>query len=109
VPKGLLIVESRPADPARVDEYNDWYANTHMPEVCAVPGFVAARRYRVRDESGGDRYIAVYDIDSDDLTAPLRDLRARSGDGRARAAAFVSMDPPPVVTLCELVDEVAVN
>ena len=108
MPKGLLIVESRPADPARVDEYNDWYANTHLPEVCAVPGFVAARRYRVRDESGEDRYIAVYDIDSDDLTAPLRDLRARRATA-APAPALVSMDPPPVVTLCELVDEVVVN
>lgn len=48
MPKGMLVVESRPADPAREDEYNDWYTNTHIPEVCAVPGFVAARRYKAR-------------------------------------------------------------
>jgi hypothetical protein len=31
-----------PVDPAREDEYNDWYDNTHVPEICAVLGFVFA-------------------------------------------------------------------
>ena len=53
MPKGMLLVQSRPADPAREDEFNDWYTNTHIPEVCAVPGIVAAQRYKVHD-SGRD-------------------------------------------------------
>lgn len=49
-------------------------------------------------------YIAVYEIESDDLEAPLRELRARSGDGRVRMADVLQLDPPPVVTLCERIE-----
>jgi hypothetical protein len=102
----MLLVQSRPADPARDDEFNDWYTNTHIPEVCAVPGIVGARRYKVHDP-GPDRgeawpaYIAVYEIDCDDLQAPMRALRARSSEGRERMTELLELDPPPVVTLCE--------
>jgi len=110
VPKGMLFVESRPADPAREDEYNEWYSRTHIPEVCAVPGIVAARRYRVHRASGGEAepsapaYVAVYDIDSDDLDGPLRELGIRAGDGRVRMSDAIQMDPPPTVTIYELVE-----
>jgi len=106
VPKGMMLVRSRPADPARDDEFNDWYTNTHIPEVCAVPGIVGARRYKVHDpgRDGGEvwpAYVAVYEIDCDDLEAPMRALRARSSEGRGRMSELLQMDPPPVVTLCE--------
>ena len=103
MPEGMLFVESRPADPSRDDEYNDWYSNTHIPEVCAVPGFVAARRYRVRGagDPAGPAYVAVYEIDSDDLEAPLNELKARAGDGRLRVSDVIELDPPPAMTLYE--------
>ena len=106
MPKGMLVVQSRPADPEREDEYNDWYTNAHLPEVCAVPGFVGARRYRVR--GGADpstpEYVAIYDIDCDDLEAPLQELRARAGDSRVRMSDVLQLDPPPILTLYELVE-----
>jgi hypothetical protein len=46
-------------------------------------------------------YIAVYEIDCDDLEAPMRALRARSSEGRERMTELLELDPPPVVTLCE--------
>jgi hypothetical protein len=49
VPKGILVVQSRPSDPSREGEFNEWYADTHIPEVCAIPGIVSARRYKVHD------------------------------------------------------------
>jgi hypothetical protein len=106
VPKGMMLVQSRPADPAREDAFNDWYTNTHIPEVCAVPGIVAARRYKVHQPGldgaeAGPVYIAVYEIDTDDLDAPMRELRARSSDGRVVMSELLQMDPLPVVTLCE--------
>jgi hypothetical protein len=107
VPKGMMLVQSRPADPKREDEFNDWYANTHIPEVCAVPGIVAARRYKVHDPGPDGEaaavYIAVYELDSDDLEAPMRELAARSSDGRVRMSELLQMDPLPVVTICELI------
>ena len=105
MPKGIMVVQSRPSDPAREDEFNDWYSNTHLPEIRAVPGFVAARRYKVHDTAaGGYSYLAIYEIDADDLTDPVTELRARSAAGRTHTSDALQTDPPPVVTLYELLE-----
>lgn len=105
MPKGIMVVQSAPCDPAREDEYNDWYSNTHIPEVCAVPGFTGARRYKVHGaEPPAHPYVAVYEIDADDLTAPMQELRARSASGELQMSDVLRLDPPPVVTLCELIE-----
>ena len=38
---GAMVVFSNPTE-GREDEYNDWYDNTHLPEVCALDGVVGA-------------------------------------------------------------------
>jgi hypothetical protein len=103
MPKGIMVVQSRPSDPAREDEYNQWYSHTHLPEIRAVPGFTAARRYQVHN--GADHsYLAIYEIDADDLTDPVKELRARSASGQMHKSDALQLDPPPVVTLYELID-----
>ena len=49
MPRALYIVNSRPSAPEREDEYNDWYTNTHLPEVLDIPGITAARRFKASD------------------------------------------------------------
>jgi hypothetical protein len=105
-----MIVQSAPADPAREDEFNRWYSEIHLPEIRAVPGFVAARRYRVHtpgavEDPSGQPYLAIYEIEADDLTAPLAQLRARAGAGPRSGNDVVSTNPPPVVRIYELVEE----
>ena len=105
MPKGMMLVQSRPADPKREDEFNDWYTNTHIPEVCAVPGIVAARRYKVHDPGADGRpavYVVIYEIDCDDLGRRCASSQ-RSSDGRVRMSELLQMDPLPVVTICELI------
>lgn len=51
--KGIMVVQSEPVDPAHEDEFNDWYDNTHIPEITAVPGFVSARRYQAHGQTHG--------------------------------------------------------
>jgi hypothetical protein len=101
-----MVVQSAPSDPEREDEYNNWYASKHLPQVCAVPGIVAVRRYKVR--GGGDgqapEYVAIYELDADDLTGPMRELRARSASGQIHISDVLRLDPPPVVTLYEQID-----
>ena len=103
MPKGIMVVQSDPVDPAHEDDYNDWYDNTHVPEICAVPGFVSARRYKVHG-AGSPAYLAIYEIDADDLEVPLAELRARRAAGRSRGTGALRLDPPPVVTIYELLD-----
>ncbi len=103
MPKGIIVVQSRPSDPAREDEYNEWYSHTHLPEIRVVPGFVAARRYKVHNGTGHS-YLAIYEIDADDLTDPMKELHARSASGQMHMSDTLQLDPPPVVTLYELLD-----
>lgn len=105
MPKGIMVVQSGPCDPAREDEYNEWYSGTHLPEVLAIPGFTAARRYKVHGATpSGHPYAAVYEIDADDLTGPVGELRARSAAGQMRMSDVLRTDPPPAVTLYEFID-----
>lgn len=107
--KGILVVATRPVAGGE-DEYNAWYDGTHIPQMTAVPGIVGARRYRVRDggqsESDPDAptYLAVYEIEADDLDAPMKEMAARGADGRLAAPPPVAGGVPPVVRFYELME-----
>ncbi|HLW70136.1 MAG TPA: DUF4286 family protein [Candidatus Binataceae bacterium] len=65
-------------------EFNRWYNEQHIPDVLNVPGFVCAQRFRLADTQGGKvdqshKYLALYEIETDDLEATLKDLRSRGG------------------------------
>ena len=108
MPKGIMFVPSQPASPDRDDEYNIWYSKTHIPEVCEVPGVVAARRYKIADPAqavpGTSTYIALYELDADDFTKVFEEIAARATDGRIQMSDVLSMDPPPVPVIYELLD-----
>jgi hypothetical protein len=100
-----MVVQSEPVSPSREDEFNDWYDNTHIPEILAVPGFVSARRYKVHGDSAtGRAYLAIYELDADDLMAPATELRARAASGQNHSTDALALDPPPVVTFYELLE-----
>ncbi|CAI7975993.1 MULTISPECIES: DUF4286 family protein [Parafrankia] len=110
MPKGILVVQTRPVSAEREDEYNKWYSEEHVPDILKIPGFVGARRYRVRDtadvtaDPGTLEYITIYEIEADDLATPLQDLRASSNAGRVRRSSSLQTDPPPIRTFYELID-----
>jgi hypothetical protein len=107
VARGAYVVRVRPVSPERDGELNEWYDRVHIPELLAVPGFVSARRFRRidgdgdGDADGGPEYLAVYEIEADDLAAPLRELRRRSAAGETTRSDALQLDPPPVVGLYE--------
>jgi hypothetical protein len=100
VARGVYVVRTRPVSPERDDELNEWYDRTHVPELLAVPGFVSARRYRLVGDDGPE-YLAVYEIEADDLTAPVQELRRRSAAGETTPGRALQLEPPPVVGLYE--------
>ncbi|MGD0700577.1 MAG: hypothetical protein ABSA02_11910 [Trebonia sp.] len=105
MPKGLMLVQSVPSDPAREDEYNAWYAGKHIPEVLEIPGIVSARRYKLVGRKGQDpAYLAIYELDADDVRAPLRELGARASSGAIEMSDVLQQDPAPIITLYELTD-----
>ncbi|NKQ54460.1 hypothetical protein HFP15_16385 [Amycolatopsis sp. K13G38] len=70
-----------------------------------MPGFLAGRRYRVHDGEGGHGYLAIYDIEADDLTVPFAELRARAAAGTVATSDLVENDPPPVIRFYEFIEE----
>ena len=91
--KGIMVVQSAPADASREDEYNEWYSKTHIPELLAIPGFASARRYKAPDGS----YLAVYELDDLGAVKTLREHPTTKSD-------TLRVDPPAVVTVYELLE-----
>ncbi|MEQ3648783.1 hypothetical protein [Hyphomonas sp.] len=62
------------------DDYREWYECQHMPDVLDVPGFVSAQRFRLQEAHENMRqYLTLFEIDTDDLDAVMKELRQRAG------------------------------
>ena len=51
------------------DDFNDWYTGRHLADICALPGFTTAQRFKLHSVSMGralNKYLAIYDMESDD-------------------------------------------
>jgi hypothetical protein len=75
----VLLVHTQVV-PGREEEFHLWYDRTHVPDVLAVPGFVSARRFRAEPSLRGDLpshpFLAIYEIEADDVQEALSALRA---------------------------------
>ncbi len=68
----LSLVESN-CDPQREDEFNDWCERVQVPESLAVPGYVAARRLRIKEfRDGRGKYTTIHEIETDDIVETMR-------------------------------------
>jgi hypothetical protein len=103
--KAVLVVQSEASSPEREDEYHDWYANTHVPDLCDVPGINGARRFTLHSGGFGPadeslpKHLAIYEIESDDLDAVMQEIITRTGDGRIKMSDAIQLDPVPVTLL----------
>lgn len=74
-----LVVLSNPTE-GMEDEYNDWYTNTHLGDVLRLPGMVSARRFKVGEgQESTHRYLALYNVETDDVGAVFAELTKRAG------------------------------
>lgn len=67
MPENLHLVFSKPPGGISDEDYNRWY-DSHLGEILVVPGFVAARRYRLQTVKGewtpsGHRYLSAYELE----------------------------------------------
>ena len=82
--KYTFVVMSNPTTPGQEAEYNEWYNKVHIADVLNVPGFVAAQRFKLADSQFADgkpqhRYLALYEIETDDIKASFKELEKRVG------------------------------
>ncbi len=82
----LLVLTN--AVKGRDDEFNNWYNNQHIPDALDVPGYVAAQRFALAGvqmpgaPASRWRYLAIYDIESNDLKATMTESMSRAGTER---------------------------
>jgi hypothetical protein len=88
MPKAILVVQTNPTSPEVEDRFNHWYTGRHINDVVNVPGYVSATRYvlsdtRVRDDVDPPtrRYLAIYEVEADDLEQAAAALMAGVEDG----------------------------
>ena len=63
-----VLVNAMNVDPAHEADFNAWYDQEHIPQLAAVPGCLAARRFRATD-NGSHKYVALYHLASPDVQA----------------------------------------
>ena len=85
--ENLHLVFSKPPEAIPDEEYNRWY-DFHLGEILVVPGFVAARRYRLQTVKGdwtpsGHRYLSAYELEGDPRDV-MRELDKEVASGRMR-------------------------
>ena len=62
---GGLLLNAMNVTPEAEDEFNAWYDDEHLPFLSAVPGTLAARRYRSTEAGGGThKYLAIYHLEA---------------------------------------------
>jgi len=83
VDKYILVVPSNPLD-GLDDLYNHWYDDVHLADVCAIPGFTGAKRYRADaawPNPTQTKYLAIYQLETDDPGTALAELVRRANEG----------------------------
>ena len=81
--KHVFVVFTNPVE-GQEDVYNAWYSDVHLQDVLKVPGIIAAQRFKLSDVQRDSppfpwRYLALYEIETDDLNHTLAALRERAG------------------------------
>ena len=93
--KFTWIVQTN-AFPGQEGEFNAWYDDVHIDDLLRIPGVTAARRSQLveevqmtTDETGlrltdaegigaKYKYLAIYELEADDPTALLQEIKSRS-------------------------------
>ena len=89
-----MYVETMPVSPDREADYHKWYNETHLAQITSVDGIVSARRFAPTDGNGP--FIAIYELDCDDLDAAVRRLREFGASGNMTGLENLAMDPKPI-------------
>lgn len=65
-------------------EYNRWYDEQHLAEICAIPGVVGAQRYKALPAGATlppVPYAAIYQLDVENPATVMSAIKTGSRDG----------------------------
>jgi hypothetical protein len=76
-------------------EFNKWYDDVHLDEMLEVPGVIAASRSRFTpqdDTNPRHLYLAVYEIQSENIRETLGELMRRVNEGEFQMSDTLAED-----------------
>jgi hypothetical protein len=79
---GGLLLNAMNVAPAFEAEFNEWYDKEHIPALRAVPGVLAARRFR--GTSGNRTYVALYHLATPEVQESAEWKKGRESDWTSR-------------------------
>ena len=97
MPRFSFLVFTNPTDGSDA-EFNRWYDEVHIRDVLDIPGFVAARRFRVQQSNSKVdglpvwRYAAIYEMDCDDPEVAFQQIRERARTPRMSISEALDLD-----------------
>ncbi len=87
--KWFFVVETSCNDASREAEFNEWYNKIHLPDVLETPGFVRATRFENTEPAAGKaKFLALYEIETDDINKTMQ--ASRDNLAKKRAAGRIS-------------------
>lgn len=75
---GGLLLNAMNIAPEVEAEFNEWYDKEHIPALSAVPGVLAARRFR--GTSGNRKYVALYHLATPEVQESAEWKKARESE-----------------------------
>jgi hypothetical protein len=88
-----MYLESMPVSGDKEAEYHKWYNEIHLAELTKIEGVVSARRFAPTNGEGP--FIAIYELDCDDLDAVVQRMGEFAATGQMSSLEFLRLDPPP--------------
>ena len=94
MPKGIMYVETMPVSPDREADYHKWYNDTHLAQILRSTG--SCPPAGSPRPTGNGPFIAIYELDCDDLDAAVQRLRELGASGKMTGLENLAMDPKPI-------------
>jgi hypothetical protein len=97
--KGKFIVFNEPQSTEVNAEFNAWYSDTHVRQILEnCPSITAAARFKLvagqlNPMPGNPNYMAIYDIEADDLMAAFAELGSAVQAGTVVMSDTIRSEP----------------
>ena len=91
-----LSIITAGGDPEHETEWDNWYTESHVPNLLKIPGYVMACRFRVLEHpalagfNSAPKYLAIYGVENEDVLPTLRPGAAMHPAARAELDRWVS-------------------
>lgn len=105
----MFMAWSSPTSQEADGDLNDWYLNTHIPQVrAAIPAVTAVRRYAVLGtggEAGPRRYLCCYELADADIVSAAQLMAQAAEKGLFdMTPAMDTVTAPPELNFLEPLD-----